>query len=306
MFAVGVRFMLSLRAVIRSYAGARGCFVLAIMTCALLPGARAHAANELCGQTITQSVTLTANQACTGQGLIVGADGITINLAGFTLSGDGGFDEHGVDLNGHTKVTIANGTIRGFFDGVVSTVFPAPPQAVKLSRLVVRDNASVGTLLFVDTLVVDRSSFINNGTGFMIPGPGLEFGCKRAKIASSTFVGNGLHGLSAIEASHATISKVVAALNFASGINFDADESLTIQSSTVARNGSDGIAVHATAGLKITGNTIVGNGSDGVSFKSVGNGSLDVSNVAANLIAGNTGNGVEIDGSPRRSSSAIA
>ena len=45
----------------------------------------AHAANDLCGQTITQSLTLTADQTCTGDGLIVSGDGITIDLGGFTL-----------------------------------------------------------------------------------------------------------------------------------------------------------------------------------------------------------------------------
>jgi parallel beta-helix repeat protein len=282
---------------IRSYAGAGRYVVPAILTFSLLAGARAHAANELCGQTITQSVTLTANQACTGQGLIVGADGITIDLAGFTLSGDAGFDERGVNLNGHTKVTIANGTISGFFDGVVSTPFPPPPQAVKLSRLVVRDNARSGTVLFVDTLVVDRSSFINNGTGVMSGGPGLELGCKQGKITSSTFVGNGADGLNVIEASHLTITKAVAALNGASGLNLGSDESVTVQSSTFARNGTDGIVVFAGGGaLKIARNTIVGNGSDGVRFTNAGSGALELANVVAgNLIAGNTGNGIEVD-----------
>lgn len=48
----------------------------------------ARAANELCGQTVTTSITVAADQSCTGDGLIVGADGITIDLDGFTLSGD--------------------------------------------------------------------------------------------------------------------------------------------------------------------------------------------------------------------------
>src|SRR5205814_701989 len=62
--------------------------ILALAFCAIAWAARAHAANELCGQTITQSVTFAADQSCTGTGLIVGADGITIDLAGFTLAGN--------------------------------------------------------------------------------------------------------------------------------------------------------------------------------------------------------------------------
>jgi hypothetical protein len=41
-----------------------------------------------CGDTITHSVTLTADLGpCPGDGLIVGADGITIDLGGHTLTG---------------------------------------------------------------------------------------------------------------------------------------------------------------------------------------------------------------------------
>ena len=42
-----------------------------------------------CGQVIKQSVKLTANLDCKTDGIIVGADGITIDLNGFTLSGPG-------------------------------------------------------------------------------------------------------------------------------------------------------------------------------------------------------------------------
>lgn len=42
-----------------------------------------------CGQVIKQSVKLTANLDCKTDGIIVGADGITIDLNGYTLSGPG-------------------------------------------------------------------------------------------------------------------------------------------------------------------------------------------------------------------------
>src|SRR6185437_8148829 len=42
-----------------------------------------------CGQVIKQSVKLSDNLDCTSDGLIVGADGITIDLNGHTLNGPG-------------------------------------------------------------------------------------------------------------------------------------------------------------------------------------------------------------------------
>jgi len=54
--------------------------ILALAFGAIAWAARAHAANELCGQTITQNPTFTVDQSCTATGLTVGADGITIDL----------------------------------------------------------------------------------------------------------------------------------------------------------------------------------------------------------------------------------
>ncbi len=45
--------------------------ILALAFGAIKWAARAHAANELCGQTITQNLTFTADQSCTATGLTV-------------------------------------------------------------------------------------------------------------------------------------------------------------------------------------------------------------------------------------------
>ena len=81
-----------------------------------------------CGDTITESVTLTADLGpCPGGGLIVGADGITIDLGGHTLIGsrpaelfvDNPFSYgFGVMNVGYDNVTITNGSIERFTIGV--------------------------------------------------------------------------------------------------------------------------------------------------------------------------------------------
>jgi hypothetical protein len=70
-----------------------------------------------CGETVTTSVRLTGDAFCESSAavVVVGADGIDINLAGhglFTLSGSGGgFDA--LINDGHDGVTVRNGTIVG-------------------------------------------------------------------------------------------------------------------------------------------------------------------------------------------------
>jgi hypothetical protein len=70
-----------------------------------------------CGETVTASVRLTGTVFCeSGPGLVVGADGIVIDLAGFsvaTLTGSGGGDAAIVNT-GHDDVTIRNGDLVGY------------------------------------------------------------------------------------------------------------------------------------------------------------------------------------------------
>jgi len=74
-----------------------------------------------CGQTITVDTTLTGNVGpCANNGIIIGANRITLDLGGFRIfgtpnSGDGA----GVLLQGRQSVTVRNGTVTEFDAGVV-------------------------------------------------------------------------------------------------------------------------------------------------------------------------------------------
>src|SRR5919112_5709328 len=75
-----------------------------------------------CGQVVKESVTLSANLECSTDGLIAGADGITINLNGFTIAGPGGESSKvGIMLANNDDVKVTGGTIKGFQAGVLNT-----------------------------------------------------------------------------------------------------------------------------------------------------------------------------------------
>jgi parallel beta-helix repeat protein len=68
-----------------------------------------------CGSTLTRSTTLTADLVgCTGSGLVIGADGITVNLAGHTISGTNATGGEGIADDGHGGVRIIGGRITDF------------------------------------------------------------------------------------------------------------------------------------------------------------------------------------------------
>ncbi|HVL98011.1 MAG TPA: carboxypeptidase regulatory-like domain-containing protein, partial [Egibacteraceae bacterium] len=73
-----------------------------------------------CGDVITEDTTLEADLGpCPDNGLIVGADNVTLDLGGHTIFGtDAVGDGAGVLIDNRTGVTVRNGTIRGFDGGV--------------------------------------------------------------------------------------------------------------------------------------------------------------------------------------------
>jgi parallel beta-helix repeat protein len=67
------------------------------------------AANDLCGTTVMGDLTLDHDLVCSADGLVVGADGIRIDLNGHVIAGSSA--GVGVLVSGHSDVTVANGAI---------------------------------------------------------------------------------------------------------------------------------------------------------------------------------------------------
>ncbi|RJR46017.1 MAG: hypothetical protein C4576_11350, partial [Desulfobacteraceae bacterium] len=94
--------------------------IIAILIGLLVPPPAVFGANCggvvpcVCGDTVTSDYTLAGDLACTnaGNALNVGANNITIDLAGRTISGDDTNTVVGIDNNGFTGITILNGIIR--------------------------------------------------------------------------------------------------------------------------------------------------------------------------------------------------
>lgn len=73
-------------------------------------------ADDLCGATIGENLKLDRDLTCAGIGLIVGADGIKIDLNGHTITGSG--IDAGISVTGRTNISIVGGTVRNFTAGV--------------------------------------------------------------------------------------------------------------------------------------------------------------------------------------------
>jgi Periplasmic copper-binding protein (NosD) len=103
---------------------------------ALVPATAALAAPP-CGSTLVASVTLSADLNCAGDAYTIGAPGITIDLAGFRIIGNG----TGVAVrdSGQDNLTVAKGTISGFASGLsLSNV-----SGVSVSDMTIRDGQAI-------------------------------------------------------------------------------------------------------------------------------------------------------------------
>jgi parallel beta-helix repeat protein len=96
--------------------------ILIIAFSAIIP---AKASALSCGDIITENITLTEDLHCenTWYALMIGANNITLNLNGHTLSGPGAYPDdgvyiYGVEVNGRRNAKVINGTLRGFDFGI--------------------------------------------------------------------------------------------------------------------------------------------------------------------------------------------
>jgi hypothetical protein len=155
-----------------------------------------------CGQTLTHSVRLANDlRDCAGEGLIVGADHITIDLNGHTIDGmvtqadcdtvdfdpTAGID----DRAGHRGLIIENGTVQQFANGIEAGSPAAGMSDSRLHDLVLRDNRFDGLDMshagaFNDN-EIDHNVAIANGCGF-----GIALGHTHANhVADNRVIGNG-------------------------------------------------------------------------------------------------------------------
>ena len=158
------------------------------MTGEVVSAAPALAVHVSCGDTITTDTTLDRDLTdCPNNGIIIGADDITLDLNGHTIDGDGQLidpcpegelRDAGISADFHDGVTVVDGVVREFAVGVGV----GSARNVRLAGLSSSSNVFFGYLLFdVEHSVLRDSSGSNN------PGPDDDgSGCSHRMISASS------------------------------------------------------------------------------------------------------------------------
>lgn len=238
--------------------------MLAATAICLVPAASTQATKPVavkCGQTVTADTTLANDLAdCPGVGIVIGADGITLDLNGHTVDGDGVADVEGINNDGHDHVTVMDGAITDFVEGVV--VLDARDN--RLRGLSTRRNRHAGI-------------FVDGATDTDIEGNSTADRCAGVIVTRSRDI--------SVERNTTTGGEC-------SGIPiFESDDVAVIENS-VARAGSGGILLlRDSDGNRVERNSVSGGAGDGIVIAEEGDHNL----VSQNSVSRNGGLGVILD-----------
>jgi parallel beta-helix repeat protein len=210
-------------------------------------GGRAEASHVSCGDTITADTTLDSDLLnCPNNGIVIGAGGITLNLNGHAVTGDGEpfepcppgeFCDVGLLNNGHDGVTIRNGSVRRFALGAfVGRAINNRVLGISSSR-----NVFFGFLVFD---LADSAIRNSSGSRNLPPdgdGMGL-FSSRGVRVIHNSFRHNPL-ALHVEDSSQTMIRRNTISRNSGQGIKVEANRN-AVRRNRCSRNRGECIIVH--------------------------------------------------------------
>jgi large repetitive protein len=277
------------------------------------PPAQPTPAAVTCGQELTASVRLTNDLTnCPGDGLVIGAPRIVVDLDGHTVDGVG--LGTGVRNDGFTRVTVQNGTVQEFDRGV--HLLPETTRNA-IERLALRGNEVAGVELFdagdgIEGNQVVANTFESNGVGIaMLSGTTATVVADNAltrnngaallvrdsdanRLERNTVSGGGDLGIGLERASRNVLLENTVADNSDGGIQImEGSHDNRVEGNRVSESGDTGILVSES-----DGNALVSNVSELMSDSGITLNSANDGVVSGNELGSNPG-GLEMDGSSR-------
>jgi parallel beta-helix repeat protein len=220
--------------------------------------AQASGVQLACGTTITTNTVLRSDiTGCAGPGLIVGADNITLDLGGHTITGTG--VDAGVRVDFHDGVTVRHGTVRGFAEGVV--VNTAGGDNV-LGMTVEGNVRGINLANASNTVIAGNLVRTSELDGIRVDG----FGSTGDTVSNNVVLGSTYSITVSNAASGTTVSHNVMLNGKLYGLSiFSSPTGTTAVGNIANRNGIDGIYVDdSSTGTVLNRNVANANGQDGV------------------------------------------
>ena len=262
---------------------------------------------------------------CAGDGLVIGADGITVNLNGHTVRGDrvpgASAPDAGIRVQGRHGVTITGGTIRDFDRGV-SVNGGSGNRIARVtgsgnSKSAIAVIASSGNVISANvTHDNDVGIFLSGSAGDRVQGNTsyrneqgitLEDAADSNDVSGNRVTGDGDGLVIAASGNRITGNFVSDAVGCPDcggyGISLEAGQNNVIEANKVSRTLRDGIRISAfdpdqpTRGNVVQGNRVSDAMADGISVATSGDGPVGTTTLTGNTVSGSGADGIHI-GSP--------
>jgi parallel beta-helix repeat protein len=243
--------------------------IVAVVALTATSGAAVAAKSPKCGATITKDTTLRKDLVnCPNNGIVIGADGITLDLNGHSIDGDGRpaagcdpqteFCDTGVVNFGHDGVTVKHGSIHRFAAGLnVGKV-----HHNRLVGISARTRA-VGVSLFNSSQTLIRGSSGNGVSGRNAFAGFAIFNSNHVRFLHNTIRRNRTdHGMVLFESIHNVIKGNRFSRNGGEGLLFESGDRNRIVGNRLRRNGA-GITLGPGSRNLISQNFVTG-GRDGI------------------------------------------
>jgi parallel beta-helix repeat protein len=164
----------------RRFWGRLATAVLAVAILVAVAPAGALATHVSCGDIITTDTTLDSDLIdCPGNGILIGADSITLDLNGHTIDG-GSSSGNGVANVAHLEATIEGGTIQGFSVGVrlgtgpLGDILPSA-DGNTVRNLAISGNEVAIVLRKTGHNVIRNNELVDNSFGIFVGGDRFVF-----------------------------------------------------------------------------------------------------------------------------------
>jgi parallel beta-helix repeat protein len=269
-------------------------FLAALVACAVIgataaSGGGVPASQVSCGERITADTTLQQDLVnCPNHGIVIAADGITLDLNGHLVDGDGtpaaDCDQRkepcdfGVFNDGHDGVTVMHGSVREFAVGVLFGTLRGRARDNRVLDISATRNQFAGLGIFSQVRGLVRNS---SGNGSLDrEGSGLQLGdANHVRILNNSFRHNSHSGLVIFDSSRNVIKGNLFSRNDDEGILMEGGERFRVTGNRFVRNGG-GITLGPGSRNVVAGNRVSG-GSDGIRVEK-GHDNL----VAGNVVVG--------------------
>jgi parallel beta-helix repeat protein len=230
-----------------------------------LTAVHALASHVQCGDVITQSTTLDGDLVnCPGDGIVIGAHGITLNLNGHTIDGDGAADtpstpDTGVnDPGGFSEIEVLGGTITEFESGLhlSNAIFSL------LRGITVATNGFGVQVDFAGANRIEHLRLIDN----LRPGISVSFGSNANLVENNSVIATRspgpFWGILIFGGSENSIRKNAVSGHRFAGLAISGNGNL-IEKNSVSHNEFDGLSVFGS-GNDVWDNAARENGDDGI------------------------------------------